>query len=96
MRCFVCYEESDIQVDVKTGDFLIEMRLCKDCFKKLITEKKILAMCIVCGGFRIIDSLTLANYTGVSEEPTPNKVNVAFLNACPDCGGNIDNITGHA
>jgi rRNA maturation endonuclease Nob1 len=96
MRCFVCYEESDIQIDVKAGDFLIEMRLCKECFRKLTAEKKILAMCIICGGFRLIDSLTLAKYTGVLEEPIPNKVNVAFLKACPDCGGDLDNITDHA
>ena len=94
--CFVCYGNADIEVDVKTGNFIITIRLCKDCFRILITEAKILAMCIICGSFRIVDPINLSQSTGRIKMPEKNKVNVAFIDDCPCCKGNLDNITGHA
>ena len=96
MRCVVCYHEDTLEMEIDAGSFSVDIALCKFCIKALTTEDNFLVMCTVCGSFGITSSQRIAYLSGLAPNIERGKINIILLQSCSYCGGDIDNITGHA
>jgi len=97
MRCAVCYHEEDtLEMEIDAGSFSVDIALCKFCTKALTTEDNFLVMCTVCMNFGIASLHRIAFLSGVCPTIERGKINIILLQSCSICGGDINDITGHA
>jgi len=96
MRCVVCFHEEALPMELDAGSFSTDIALCKFCIKTLTQEDNFLVMCVVCGGFGITSSQRIAFLSGTCPIIEKGKINIILLKACSYCGGDIDNVIGHA
>jgi hypothetical protein len=95
MKCFVCYKEAEFSVIVHLEAFSMETHLCKECVNRLLKERAVLIVCSICGTFMIMNLEDYTKLTGRTFSIS-KWVNTDFTTACWKCGGDIENIIGHA